>query len=192
VEATVGRARESSRRSGNGRLIGILLIGAAVAVSLGVYGRVHDPTGRSLVTLVFTRSINLKVWFATIAFALALFQLGSSLRIYGKIGHGRAPRWLRPAHRLSGTLAFLFVIPVAYHCLWALGFQPHQGVRVLAHGVAGCFFFGALTSKVLIVRSRRMPSWTLPVVGGALFAAFTVIWLSSALWFFTTVEFPGL
>ena len=105
MEATVGRARESSRRSGNGRLIGILLIGAAVAVSLGVYGRVHDPTGRSLVTLVFTRSINLKVWFATIAFALALFQLGSSLRIYGKIGHGRAPRWLRPAHRLSGMPA---------------------------------------------------------------------------------------
>ena len=191
MEATVGRARESSRRGGNGRLIGILLIGAAVAVSLGVYGRVHDPTGRSLVTLVFTRSINLKVWVATIAFALALFQLASSLRIYGKMGHGRVPRWLRPAHRLSGTLAFLLVIPVAYHCLWALGFQPHQGVRVLAHGVAGCFFFGALTSKVLIVRSPRKPSWMLPVVGGALFAAFTVIWLSSALWFFTNVGFPS-
>jgi hypothetical protein len=191
VEATVGGARESIRRGGNGRLIGILLIGSAVAVSLGVYGRVHDPTGRSLVTLVFTRSINLKVWVATIAFSLALFQLASSLRIYGKIGHGRVPRWLRPAHRLSGTLAFLLVIPVAYHCLWALGFQPHQGVRILAHGVAGCFFFGALTSKVLIVRSPRKPSWALPVVGGALFAAFTVIWLSSALWFFTNVGFPS-
>jgi hypothetical protein len=173
------------------RLILFLLAGAAVAVALGVYGRVHDPTGRSLVTLAFTRSINLKVWFATIAFVLALFQLASSLRIYGKIGKGRPPAWLRPAHRLSGTLAFLFVIPVAYHCLWALGFQPHYGLRVLAHGVAGCFFFGALTSKVLLVRTSRKPAWALPVIGGALFAALTVVWLTSALWFFTTISFPG-
>jgi Family of unknown function (DUF6529) len=173
------------------RLALILLLGAAVAVSLGVYGNVHDPTGRSLITLVFTKTINLKVWFATAAFALALFQLGSSLRFYGKIGKGRVPQWLRPAHRVSGTLAFLIAVLVAYHCLWALGFQAHHGVRVLVHGVAGCFFFGALASKVLIVRSRRMPRWALPWVGGALFAAVTVIWLSSALWFFTNVEFPG-
>jgi hypothetical protein len=94
------------------------------------------------------------------------------------------PGWLRPAHRASGTLAFLLTVLVAYHCLWALGFQAHSGTRVLAHGVAGCFFFGALTSKVLIVRSGRMPRWALPVVGGTLFAALTVIWLSSSLWFF--------
>jgi Family of unknown function (DUF6529) len=188
METAVARARGRS----NGRLVVILLIGAVVALSLGVYGNVHDPTGRSLVTLAFTRTINLKVWFATVAFALALFQLGSSLRFYGKIGKGRAPRWLRPAHRISGTLAFLFVVPVAYHCLWALGFQAHHGTRVLAHGVAGCFFFGALASKVLIVESRRMPRWALPAIGGAMFAALTVIWLSSSLWFFTNIEFPGL
>jgi hypothetical protein len=188
VEGAVVRSRGSSRQ----RLIPILLIGSAVAVALGVYGNVHDPTGRSLVTLAFTKTINLKVWLATIAFTLALFQVASSLRFYGKIGRGRAPRWLRPAHRISGTLAFLFVIPVAYHCLWALGFKAHQGTRILVHGVAGCFFFGALTSKVLVVRSRRMPSWALPVLGGALFAALTVVWLSSSFWFFTNVEFPGL
>jgi hypothetical protein len=179
------------RAPGRGKLAVVLLIGAAVALSLGVYGRVHDPTGRSLITLVFTRSINLKVWVATAAFTLALFQLGSGLRVYGKIGRGRAPRWLRPAHRISGTLAFLLVIPVAYHCLWALGFQTHSGVRVLAHGMAGCFFFGALASKVLIVRSRGMPAWALPLLGGAVFTALTVVWLSSALWFFTSVSFPG-
>jgi Family of unknown function (DUF6529) len=42
------------------------------------------------------------------------------------------------------------------------------------------------------VRSRRMPRWALPVIGGSLFAALTVIWLSSALWFFSNIEFPGL
>jgi hypothetical protein len=186
------QATQVARPLGGRKLVGILAVGAAVAVSLGVYGRVHDPTGRSLVTLAFTRSINLKVWFATAAFALALFQVGSALRIYGKVGSGRPPKWLRPAHRISGTLAFLLVIPVAYHCLWALGFQTHSGVRVLAHAIAGCFFFGALASKLLIVRSRRLPAWALPVVGGTVFAALTVVWLSSALWFFTTVSFPGL
>jgi hypothetical protein len=186
--ATVAARPESSRQA---RILAILLAGAAVAVALGVYGRVHDATGRSLVTLFFSATINLKVWFASVAFALALFQLGSSLRIFGKVGKGRAPAWLRPAHRASGTLAFLFVIPVAYHCLWALGFQSEAGARVLLHGLAGCFFFGALTSKVLIVRSRRLPGWSLPVVGGALFTALTVVWLTSSLWFFTTVDFPG-
>ena len=91
-----------------------------------------------------------------------------------------------PAHRLSGTLAFLLTIPVAYHCLWALGFQYQEGTRILVHGVAGCFFFGALATKVLTVNSRRMPKWALPVMGGALFTALVVIWASSALWFFRT------
>lgn len=185
-------AVERPRPQGRGRIALILLVGAAVAVGLGVYGRVHDPTGRSLVTLFFTRTINLKVWFATVAFAAALFQLGSALRIYGKIGSGRAPKWLRPGHRASGTVAFLFAIPVAYHCLWALGFQYQTGARVLIHGLAGCFFFGALASKVLIVRSRRLPSWSLPVVGGAVFTGLTVVWLTSSFWFFTTVSFPGI
>ena len=57
--------------------------------------------------------------------------------------------------------------------------------------MAGCFFFGALASKVLIVRSSRMPSWALPVMGGSVFAALTIVWLTSALWFFTHVSFPG-
>ena len=50
-----------------------LLAGAGVAVALGVYGSVHDPTGRSLVTLFFSATINLKVWLATAAIALAIF-----------------------------------------------------------------------------------------------------------------------
>ncbi|NQV05229.1 hypothetical protein HQ535_01650, partial [bacterium] len=51
-----------------------LVGGAAVAVILGVYGNVHDPTGRSLITGFFTSTISLKVWLATFAVALAAFQ----------------------------------------------------------------------------------------------------------------------
>lgn len=179
-----------SPRSRN-RLLGCLLIGAAVSVSLGAYGRVHDPTGEALITGFFTGSINLKVWFATAAFALAIFQELSAAKFYGKLGKGYGPKWLGRAHRVSGTLAFLFVVPVAYHCLWSLGFQSGQ-TRVLLHGLFGCLFFGALTAKILVVRASGMPKLALPVLGGVVFTALTVLWLTSSVWFFTNVEFPGV
>jgi hypothetical protein len=178
------------RRAPRGGLGLALLIGAAIAITLGVYGNVHDPTGRSLVTLFFTKTINLKVWFATAAFAAALFQVMSGSKIQGKLGRGRGPRWLPRAHRVSGTLAFLLAVVVAYHCLWALGFQD-TSTRVMAHGIAGCVFFGALASKILVVRGRGIPNFAFSMVGGILFAAITVVWLTSAFWLFTNVSFPG-
>ncbi len=145
--ATVGR---SAPRYGIGLA---LLVGAAVAVALGVYANVHDPTGRSLVSLFFTRTINLKVWFATAAMGLALFQVMSGAKMEGKLGSGHGPRWLPRAHRASGTVAFLLTVVVAYHCLWALGFQADY-TRVLIHGIAGCIFFGALAEDPGGTRTR--------------------------------------
>jgi hypothetical protein len=173
------------------RLALALLVGALVAVSLGVYGYVHDPTGRSLVTLFFTATINLKVWLATVAAALAVFQLASAAKFYGKLGKGHGPRWLGRVHRATGTTAFLLTIPVAYHCLWALGFQATTDLRTLAHGVLGCLFFGGLAAKVLLVRSRGLPGWALPVAGGTVFTALIGVWLTSSFWFFTAVGFPA-
>jgi hypothetical protein len=175
--------------SSTARVLVALAAGALVALSLGIYGRVHDPTGRSLVTLFFTKTITLKVWFATAAVALAVGQLLGGLRMYGKLGKSRGPRWIRTGHRLAGTAAFLLTIPVAYHCLWALGFQSGLGTRVLVHGTLGCFFFGALTAKVIVVRSRRKPKWALPLMGGLVFTALVLVWMTSALWFFTTQGF---
>ena len=165
---SVTRARGPSR----GRLALALLAGALVALSLGIYGRVHDPTGDSLITLFFTKTITLKVWLATAAVALAVVQVLSALRMYGKLGRG--------------TGAFLLAIPVAYHCLWALGFQYQAGTRVLLHGVFGCLFFGTLATKVLVVENRRMPRWALPLIGGVLFTVLVLVWATSALWFFRT------
>jgi hypothetical protein len=173
------------------RLIVSLLVGAAVSLSLGVYGRVHDPTGEAIVSLFFSSSINLKVWLATTAFGLAIFQELSAAKMYGKLGSGYGPKWLGKTHRTTGTLAFLCAIPVAYHCLYSLGFQSGE-TRVLAHGLFGCLFFGALTAKVLVVRAKAMPKLALPVLGGIVFTALTALWLTSALWFFTTVDFPGI
>jgi Family of unknown function (DUF6529) len=175
--------------SSNMRILIALAIGALVFLSLGIYGKEHDPTGRSLVTLFFTQTITLKVWLATAAFVLAIGQLLGGLRMYGKLGKKRGPKWIRTGHRIAGTGAFLLTIPVAYHCLWALGFHLNEGRRVLVHGIAGCFFFGALTAKVIVVEWRKMPRWALPTLGGLLFAALTVIWITSALWFFKTTGF---
>ena len=54
------------------RLVLVLLTGGAVAVALGVYGKVHDPTHEQPYTLFFSSTIQLKVWFATAALALAV------------------------------------------------------------------------------------------------------------------------
>jgi hypothetical protein len=182
-------ARPRARRTSTGRFLLWLAVGALVALSLGLYGRIHDPTGRSLVTLFFTNTLTLKVWLATAAVTLAAFQGLTGLRMYGKLGRKRGPAWVPTAHRLSGTTAFLLTIPVAYHCLWALGFQYQEGTRILVHGIFGCFFFGALATKVLTLNSKRMPKWALPVMGGAVFTALVVVWATSALWFFRTQGF---
>lgn len=176
------------------RLLVPLVGGAAVSVVLGIYGRVHDPTGHALFTLFFTKTLNLKAWFATVAVVLALVQVLTALRIYGKVKvPAQAPAWLGDFHRLSGTLAFLFSLPVAFHCLWSLGFNAHVSqTRVFVHSILGCFFYGAFAAKMVIVRSKQMPAWALPLAGGAVFTALVGIWLTSSLWFFTNVGFPAV
>lgn len=163
-----------------------------MALAIGVYANEHDPTGESILGdgLFFSATLNMKAWLATAAVCLALFQVISAMWIYGRLpGVTSAPTWLGSAHRVSGTLAFLVSLPVAYHCLWALGFQDTTG-RTLAHSLAGCFFYGAFVAKVAVVESKRLPGWALPLAGGTVFTALVVIWLTSSLWFFDNFGFP--
>jgi Family of unknown function (DUF6529) len=184
-------APERSPSAAMRRLVTILLIGGAVSLAIGVYANVHDPTAEQPYTLLFTRTIELKVWFATAAVALAVVQVILALRIYGKITvPQRVPSWLGDAHRLTGTVAFALTLPVAYQCLWALGFQSTDA-RVLIHSLLGCFFYGIFVVKVLAVRMHGLPGPTLPIVGGLVFMALVGIWCTSALWFFTSRP-PGL
>jgi hypothetical protein len=168
-----------------GRTLAVFAVGSAVAVALGVYGRVHEPTFRPITTLGFASMFDMKVWLGSVAAALALFQLGSALRLYGRIGSGPPPPWLAKAHKASGGLAVLVSLPVAYHCLWALGFQSTD-TRVLVHSLFGCVFYGAFVAKVLSLHTKRLPGWTLPVLGGLTFAALVTVWLTSALWYLTS------
>lgn len=167
-------------------------IGGAVALALGTYGRVHTPTGQGIVTFGFPAVLPMKAWLTTGAATLAVAQLLSALWMWGRLPlAGPAPKGVAAAHRWLGTAAFVLTLPVAYHCLWALGFQDST-TRVLAHSILGCLFYGAFTTKMLVLRNHDLPGWALPAVGGTLFASLSLIWMTSSLWFFTEFGFPGV
>ena len=169
-----------------GLLIAAAAAGGAVALALGTYGRVHEPTGGTITTFGFPSLLAMKAWLATAAFGLALAQLVSALAMWGRLpGVTSAPAWLGPVHRWSGTAAFVVSLPVAYHCLWALGFQD-TGARQLAHSLFGTAFYGAFATKLLALRIAARPAWALPVIGGLLVTLLTGVWLTSSLWFFST------
>src|SRR5690242_6589312 len=137
-----------------------LAVGAVVSIALGVYGNVHTPTGVAVNVAGFSSAQSVKAWLATVVVVLVVVQLLSALAMYGKLG-GSAPAWVAPVHRWSGRLAFLVSIPVALHCLYALGFQTFD-TRVLVHSLLGCFFYGAFVAKMLLLRKDGAPGWSLP------------------------------
>ena len=171
--------------------------GAAVAVLLGVVGRVHDPTLTGTTDLGFRTVIEMKVVLSTVIGVLVVLQLLSALWLYGLLG-GRPPSWLGTAHRVSGTAALLLTVFVGYSCLWALGLEVgtlHTGeavpLRVVVHGVLGCAVFGAVVVKLVAVRARRAPGWFLPVAGGLLLTLLVVVVLTSAAWYVAARGWPG-
>jgi hypothetical protein len=172
------------------RLLIIGLVGAAIALTLGIYANAHTPSSDLVITLGFSNTITMKVWLTTIAVLFAAVQLFSALWMYGRLPLRAAPSWLGDVHRISGRLAFLISLPVAYHCLYQLGFQ-HSSARVLLHSIFGCLFYGAFAAKVLIVRSRGLPGTALPLAGGLVFVLLVYVWLLSGLWYIDHFGFPS-
>lgn len=135
--------------------------------------------------LFFSDTLHLKSWLAMTAVVLACVQLLTAAWIFRKLPWAR-PRFVNVVHRWSGRLAFLATIPVAYHCVFKLGFQTYD-TRVVAHSFFGVAVYGAFATKVLIVRMHRFPRWTLPVAGALLFVTLAGVWYTSAFWFFRQV-----
>jgi hypothetical protein len=161
------------------------LIGCVVALTIGLYGRLHHATGIAVNIAGFSSPGSVKAWLATIAAVLALVQVGSALVMYGKVPRVSAPSWIGGLHKWSGRIAFIAAVPAAVHCVYALGFATYSS-RVLIHSVLGCLFFGAFTVKMLVLPKRGVPGWVLPVLGAVVFAALILIWFTSAYWFFST------
>src|SRR4051812_22083726 len=96
--------------------------GAVVALLVGVFGKVHDPSLAGTTTLGFKTVLAMKVVLSVVVGVLALFQVLGALWLYGRLGRP-TPSWVGPAHRASGTVALLVAVFVAYHCLFALGLE---------------------------------------------------------------------
>jgi hypothetical protein len=171
--------------SNTAKLVIPCVIGGLVALTLGLYGRLHSPTGIAVNIAGFSSPGYVKSWLATGATVGAIIQVVSALVMYGKVPRVSAPSWIGGLHRWSGRIAFLLAVPVAIHCLYALGFQNYS-TRVLLHSIFGCLFFGAFTIKMLILPKKGLPGWVLPFWGAMVFTLLVLIWLTSAYWFFST------
>jgi uncharacterized protein DUF6529 len=172
--------------------------GAVVALLVGVFGRLHDPTLSGTTTLGYSTVLAMKTVVATAIGVLVVVQVVTALWMYGKLGI-RAPSWLGTAHRTTGATALLLTLFVAYHCLWSLGLEVGSlpdgekvTTRTLVHGLLGCTVLGAMVVKLVAVRSRRAPGWFLPVAGGLLFSLLVLAILTSAAWYIGAKGWPGL
>jgi mono/diheme cytochrome c family protein len=158
-----------------------LLAFALFALTAGLLAN-HEPRSKGYFRLFFSDPIHLKAGFATAVVVLACFQLLTAAWIFRKLPW-RKPGWVNPVHRWSGRLAFACTLPVAYHCIFKLGFREPSD-RVLAHSLLGCGVYGAFAAKVTIVRLHRFPRPVLPLAGGLLFAVLIGVWYTSALWLY--------
>ena len=66
-----------------------LAVGAAVALALGIFGRVHDPTIDGTTTLGFDTVIDMKVVVTTVIGVLVVLQVIGALLIYALAFRGR-------------------------------------------------------------------------------------------------------
>ena len=165
-------------------------VGALVSLTVGIAAR-HQPRSRGYFRLFFSDPVHLKAGFATAAVILGCFQLFTAAWIFRKLPWSK-PAWVNTAHRWSGRVAFAFTLPVAYHCIFKLGFQRPDN-RVLAHSLFGCLVYGAFAAKVTILRLHRFPKHVLPLAGGILFATLVGVWYTSAVWLYnhTTAAAPA-
>ena len=163
-------------RSGEFWAVGSMLLGAAVAACLGVFAVYHTPS-QAVPTLGFETILGMKVWLGSAAGALALVQLATAFIMYRRGG-----RAVVLVHKGSGTLAVLLSLPVAYACIWSLGWAD-QNPRVLIHSLAGCLLYGALVTKMLALHVPRMPSWLVTVAGSLLLTGVVAASLTTSLWY---------
>ncbi len=160
---------------------------AVIALTIGMVAHqtVRSPYSVPFFHLFFSDTLHMKVWLVTAALVLGFFQLLTAARINDLLGFPPKGRFYTFVHRWSGRTAIVLTLPVAYHCIFLLGFDMSD-TRVYVHSLLGSSIYGAFMAKVLIVRLDRFPAWALPIAGGILFSVLLGLWLTSAAWFFST------
>ncbi|MFE4258755.1 DUF6529 family protein [Streptomyces sp. NPDC056883] len=184
-----------ARRRPEAGLALALAFAAAVAVFVGLFlfGRANTPDyTATMFGQADADALRLKAQLATGVLGLAALQLLLALWMYRRLPRvRRVPGPVPIVHRVVGVVLFALSVPIAVHCVRAYGVQL-TGSRAAVHSIAGCFFYGAFAAKVLLVRSRRLPGWALPLAGGALVVGVVVLWYTSALWYFNGDSVPML
>ena len=171
------------------RLAGIGLLGIGVAAALYVAGRLLQPD--YAFSLFGADPVPAKSLLASVVLALAGVQVLLALWLYRKLPLAPGPpRPVPVVHRVIGFALFALTVPVAVHCLIAYGVQL-TSPRVAMHSIAGCFFYGAVTAKMLLVHSRRPPGWAVPLVGGTLAIVIGALWYTSAGWYYDGYQLPA-
>src|SRR5262249_42893948 len=164
-----------------------LVLFALISLTVGLVakGTIRPETAPPYFQLFFSDTIHMKVWLVTAAIVLALLQLLTASRMYELLHFPPKGRFYNLLHPWSGRTAIALTLPVAYHCIFQLGFGTYD-TRVYIHSLLGSTVYGTFIAKLVIVRASGFPGWALPVAGGVLFTILLGLWLTSAAWFFST------
>jgi len=141
----------------------LLVVFALITLTVGLVARqtIRTPYSTPSSILFFSDTLHMKAWLVTVGVILACSQLLTAARLYELLRFPPKERFYHSVHRWSGRAAILLTLPVAYHCVFLLGFGTHSP-RVLIHSLLGSALYGAVVAKVQIVRSSRFPHWVLP------------------------------
>jgi len=128
------------------------------------------------VDLVQGNPTEVKVVLATVATALAVYQLVLISVVYRKV----RPSFLDagPAawtHRASGDTIAVLLIVVSVMCLSYFGLDDGA-----FHAVTGALLLGGLALKVVVIRWWHAASRFLPVLGITVFILLVTTWASTA------------
>src|SRR5258708_17230722 len=104
----------------------------------------------------------MKAWLVTAAVVLACGQLLTAARIYEVLRFPPKGRFYHGVHRWSGRAAILLTLPVAYHCIFLLGFGA-TSPRVLIHSLLGAALYAAVVVNELLGRSGKFATCALTV-----------------------------
>src|SRR5665648_1226652 len=71
----------------------------------------------------------------------------------------------------------------AYNCIFNIA-DKSEAPRVVIHAIMGTVLLGLFMVKIAISRGLRRFYKRLPVLGAVLFVAITVLWVTSAGWYY--------
>lgn len=128
-------------------------------------------------TLTRGNPTEVKVVLASVALALATYQVFLITIAYGKL----RPGFLRAAaasfsHRAIGDATALILLVVAIICISYYGFEDDAGLHV----VCASALLIALATKILVIRRIHSLSGILPYLGTAVWILLAATWATSA------------